>query len=80
MRYRLHLQLKRGSSEGTSLSTANVISKIVRLTVETNLVTSKRILTPVRCRVSSFSFSNRGNHGISIVRCNYFPVWNRTRA
>jgi hypothetical protein len=32
--------LKRGRSEETSLSTENAISKIVRLTVETNLLTT----------------------------------------
>ena len=42
--YHLHLQLKTGRSEGTSLSTKNATSKIVRLTIETNLLTSKRIL------------------------------------
>ncbi|KAN0133843.1 hypothetical protein V8E53_008338 [Lactarius tabidus] len=46
--------LKGGRSEGTSLSTQNSISKIVRLTVETNLLTSE-FATPVHCPVSRSS-------------------------
>ena len=39
------IQLKRRRSEGTSLFSNNALSKIVRLTIETNLLTSRRILS-----------------------------------
>jgi hypothetical protein len=61
-------QLGRRRSQGTSFFSKNAVSKIVRLTVETNLLTSAQILNSGTLPSLTSSFSHRDNYGLGVDR------------